>query len=129
MKTTTRDEGKHVGVVSRDKFVISHEAEQHVLRGSNLMNRQTAASLNRSKRNDSLGSNCGGEVRRKRVSRNSEVENVVDPQPPPRVRGGSSRVVKPAPVVAQRPVVHHGRPSSNPSQGVKDRDSKKRVWA
>ncbi|KAI3518996.1 hypothetical protein L1887_07955 [Cichorium endivia] len=122
MKTAPHDEGKHVGGGgSKDKFI--NEIDQHVLRGSNLMNRQTTASLNRSKRNDSMGSNCaGGEVRRKRVSRNSEVENV----DPPRVhqRGGSTRVVKPVPgPVTQRPVL--GRPS----QGVKDRESKKRVWA
>nr|GEV33602.1 hypothetical protein [Tanacetum cinerariifolium] len=32
------------------------EADKHILRSSNIMNRQTVASLNRSKRNDSLGS-------------------------------------------------------------------------
>ncbi|KAI3747557.1 hypothetical protein L6452_10049 [Arctium lappa] len=123
MRSTPREECKFVG-----------EAEQHILRSSNLMNRQTTASHNRSKRNDSLGS-YGGEMRRKRLSRNSEVENVDVPSTfnndnksrksdPPRPHRGSTRVVKPAAPVTQRPV-HFSRPT----QGVKDRENKKRMWA
>lgn len=132
MKATPRETDKHIGG-SRDKFL--NEVEQHVLRSSNIMNRQTVASLNKSKRNDSLGSTGGGEVRRHRLSRNSEVENAENnnenksrksdgPRP---VQRGATRMVKPAPTqVAQRPV-NLSRPSV--AQGVKDRESKKRMWA
>ncbi|KAD7478521.1 hypothetical protein E3N88_01657 [Mikania micrantha] len=122
---------KHIG--SRDnKFV--NEAEPHILRGSNLMNRgQVATGSNWSRRNDSLGS-IGGGVTRKRLSRNSEVENVDNNQnksrksDPPRPYKGTTRTVKPtAAATTQRPV-HQSRPS-NPTQGVKDRENKKRVWA
>lgn len=122
---------KHIGGSSDNRFL--NEAETHILRGSNLMNRgQAMAGYNRSKRNESLGS-IGGEVTRKRLSRNSEVENV-DNNPhksrksdPPRPSRGPTRMVKPAAAAAaatQRP----SRPS-NPTQGVKDRENKKRVWA
>ncbi|KAK1410627.1 hypothetical protein QVD17_37164 [Tagetes erecta] len=118
---------KHIGGSSDNRFL--NEAEPHILRGSNLMNRgQVMTGYNRSKRNESLGS-IGGEVTRKRLSRNSEVENV-DNNPhksrksdPPRPSRGPIRTVKPA-AAAQRP----SRPS-NPTQGVKDRENKKRVWA
>lgn len=123
MKLTPREEGKH-------KFI--NEAEQHILRSSNVMNRQMVAGYNRPKRTDSLGS-IGGEVRRKRLSRNSEVENVEinenksrKSDPPKPHQRGPTRTVKPAPApVAQRPV---SRPS-NPIQAVKDRATKKRMWA
>ncbi|KAI3794445.1 hypothetical protein L1987_37077 [Smallanthus sonchifolius] len=126
---------KHIGGGSRDNKFIN-EAEPHILRGSNLMNRgQTTAGYSRSKRNDSLGS-IGGEVTRKRLSRNSEVENVdnnpnksrkSDP-PRPHPRGGPTRVVKPAATATTQRPVHQSRPS-NPPQGVKDRENKKRMWA
>ncbi|KAI3798675.1 hypothetical protein L1987_33953 [Smallanthus sonchifolius] len=128
---------KYIGGGSRDNKFIN-EAEPHILRGSNLMNRgQTAAGYNRSKRNDSLGS-IGGEVTRKRLSRNSEVENVDNNNPnksrksdPPRPHPrGPTRVVKPAASTTKttQRSAHQSRPS-NPPQGVKDRENKKRVWA
>ncbi|PWA81113.1 di-glucose binding protein with Kinesin motor domain-containing protein [Artemisia annua] len=133
MKPTPREADKHIGGSRDNKFL--NEVEQHVLRSSNIMNRQTVASLNKSKRNDSLGSTGGGEVRRHRLSRNSEVENVENnnenksrksdgPRP---VQRGAPRMVKPAPTQAAQRPVNLSRPSV--AQGVKDRESKKRMWA
>nr|XP_043632791.1 kinesin-like protein KIN-14R [Erigeron canadensis] len=131
MKSTPYEEGKNVAGGSRDNK-LTGDMEQYILRSSNIMNRQTAASYNRSKRTDSLGS-IGAEVGRKRLSRNSEVENVENNEnksrksDPPRPRQRvPARNIKPAPA-AQRPVPL-SRPS-NPSQGVKDRETKKRGWA
>ncbi|KAK9062161.1 hypothetical protein SSX86_019347 [Deinandra increscens subsp. villosa] len=133
MKSTPR----HIASGSRDNKFIN-EAEPHILRGSNLMNRgQVAAGYNRSKRNDSLGS-IGGEVTRKRLSRNSEVENGDNnnqnksrKSDPPRPVRGPTRMVKPAAAAAATTTqrqVHQSRPS-NPTQGAKDRENKKRMWA
>ncbi|KAM0021935.1 putative minus-end-directed kinesin ATPase [Helianthus debilis subsp. tardiflorus] len=126
---------KYVAGGSRDNKYVN-EAEPHILRGSNIMNRgPMAAGYSRPKRNDSLGS-TGGEVTRKRLSRNSEVENVDNNHPnksrksdPPRPNRAPTRMVKPAAAAAaatQR--LHQGRPS-NGTQGLKDRESKKRMWS
>ncbi|KAI3775738.1 hypothetical protein L1987_45490 [Smallanthus sonchifolius] len=97
MKSSPREGPKHIGGSRDNKFI--NEVEQYVLRSSNLMNRQTAAGYNRAKR----------------LSRNSEVENVDNngnksrksdpPRPHPR---GLTRLTKPA-ATAQRPV-NHSRP-------------------
>ncbi|KAJ0703765.1 putative minus-end-directed kinesin ATPase [Helianthus annuus] len=126
---------KYVAGGSRDNKYVN-EAEPHILRGSNIMNRgPMAAGYSRAKRNDSLGS-TGGEVTRKRLSRNSEVENVDNNHPnksrksdPPRPNRAPTRMVKPAAAAAaatQR--LHQGRPS-NGTQGLKDRENKKRMWS
>ncbi|KAI7745306.1 hypothetical protein M8C21_017227 [Ambrosia artemisiifolia] len=130
MKSTPR----YMGGSSRDNKYIN-EAEPHILKGSNIMNRGPMnAGYSRPKRNDSLGS-TGGEVTRKRLSRNSEVENVDTNHPnksrksdPPKPNRAPTRMVKPAAAAAatQR-VVHQGRPS-NATQGLKDRENKKRMW-
>ncbi|XP_071735388.1 kinesin-like protein KIN-14R [Rutidosis leptorrhynchoides] len=125
MKPTPNEENKHQ---------IANEAEHRILRSSNIMNRQTAASYNRSKRNDSVGSVGVSEVGKKRLSRNNDLDNIDSTKenksrksdPPRPHQRGPVRMVKPAPV-AQRSV-HVSRPS-NPSQAIKDRDSKKRMWA
>ncbi|XP_076916445.1 kinesin-like protein KIN-14R [Bidens hawaiensis] len=103
---------------------IMNEVEPHILRGSNIMNRGPAG-YTRLKRNDSLGS-IGVEVTRKRLSRNSEVENVdnhhpnksrkSDP-PKPKLSKGPPRMVKPAPAPATG------------TQRAKEREAKKRVWS
>ncbi|KAI7736686.1 hypothetical protein M8C21_012222, partial [Ambrosia artemisiifolia] len=130
MKSSPREGPKHNGGSGDNKFI--KEVEQHVLRSSNLMNRQTAAGYNRSKRNESLGS-IGIGVTRKRLSRNSEVENVENNEnksrrsdPPRPYHKGPIKMAKPAPA-AQRPV-GHSRPSDT-NQGFKDRENKKRMWA
>ncbi|KAJ0660091.1 putative minus-end-directed kinesin ATPase [Helianthus annuus] len=126
---------KYVAGGSRDNKYVN-EAEPHILRGSNIMNRgPMAAGYSRAKRNDSLGS-TGVEVTRKRLSRNSEVENVDNNHPnksrksdPPRPNRAPTRMVKPAAAAAaatQR--LHQGRPSSG-TQGLKDRENKKRMWS
>ncbi|KAM0067625.1 putative minus-end-directed kinesin ATPase [Helianthus debilis subsp. tardiflorus] len=128
MKSSSREDPKHNDGSRDNKFI--KDVEQHVLRSSNLMNRQVAAGYNRSKKNDSVGS-IG--VTRKRLSRNSEVENVDNNEsqsrrsdPPRPHHQGPARMAKPVPA-SQRPD-NHSRPSG-PNQGFKERENKKRTWA
>ncbi|XP_024974589.1 kinesin-like protein KIN-14R [Cynara cardunculus var. scolymus] len=135
---STPFEGKH-SIGSRDGF--TYEAEQHILKSSNAMNCQRMSTYNRPslpKRSDSHGGG-GIEMKRKRLPRNSEMENVVIPltydhndkkgrkSDKPLPRAPPTRAVdKPTP--SNRRAVPHGR-TTNPTQGIKEKENKKRMWS
>ncbi|KAL0449513.1 UNVERIFIED_CONTAM: Kinesin-like protein KIN-14R [Sesamum latifolium] len=112
----------------------ANEAEHRVLRSLNSVNRRGSQGSVLVKEYDSLN-----EGRRKRLSRNSEVENngVVPtpasdnkcrhsdpPKPVPRVL----KTTKPVATATQRPIVR-SKTSRDPVLGIKERDSKKRMWS
>ncbi|KAL1569701.1 Kinesin-like protein KIN-14R [Salvia divinorum] len=116
---------------------MTNEAEHRILRNLNLANRRGSHGSAPMKENDHLQ-----EVRRKRLSRNSEVENNGVPPPmsdhhayksrrsdPPRpAAAGASRATKPS-ITVQRPVARVKTTRDVPAaQGIKERDSKKRMW-
>lgn len=116
---------------------MTNEAEHRILRSLNLANRRGSHGSAAVKENDSLH-----EVRKKRLSRNSEVENNSGVPPsvsdhtykgrrsdPPKPAAGVSRTTKPS-ITGQRAVAPVGRikTSRDPVQGIKERDSKKRIW-
>ncbi|KAI3451268.1 hypothetical protein Pfo_007933 [Paulownia fortunei] len=112
---------------------ITNEAEHRILRSLNSINRRGSHGSVLVKENDSLH-----EVRKKRLSRNGEVENnSVVPTPvsdnkgrhsdPPKPFPRVSRTTKPI-ITAQRPVAR-SKTSRDPVQGIKERDSKKRMWS
>ncbi|PIN20753.1 Kinesin (KAR3 subfamily) [Handroanthus impetiginosus] len=115
---------------------ITNEAEHRILRSLNTINRRVSQGSVLAKENDSLH-----EVRRKRLSRNGEVENnstVAVPTPVSDNKGRHSDPPKPVPRIsrtkaittAQRPVVApRNKTSRDPMQGIKERDTKKRMWS
>ncbi|KAJ9564701.1 hypothetical protein OSB04_000667 [Centaurea solstitialis] len=135
---STPFEGKH-SIGSRDEY--TNEAEQHILKSSNVMNRQQVSSYNRPslpKRSDSRGGGGDNETKRKRLSRNGEIENVVIPLThdhndnkgrrldKPLPRAPTTRVVD-KPMASTRRPLAHGR-TTNPTQGIKEKENKKRMW-
>lgn len=118
--------------------IMTNEAEHRILRSLNLANRRGSHGSGPVKANESLH-----EVRKKRLSRTSEVENNSGVPPsvsdhtykgrrsdPPKLAAGLSRTTKPS-ITGQRPVVAPAariKTSRDPVQGVKERDSKKRMW-
>ncbi|KAL0291181.1 UNVERIFIED_CONTAM: Kinesin-like protein KIN-14R [Sesamum angustifolium] len=112
----------------------ANEAEHRILRSLNSVNRRGSQGSVPVKEYDSLN-----EGRKKRLSRNSEVENngVVPtpasdnkcrhsdpPKPIPRVL----KTTKPVATATQRPVIR-SKTSRDPLLGIKERDSKKRMWS
>ncbi|PIN15034.1 hypothetical protein CDL12_12326 [Handroanthus impetiginosus] len=114
----------------------TNEAEHRILRSLNTVNRRVSQGSVLVKENDSLH-----EVRKKRLSRNGEVENnstVAVPTPVSDNKGRHSDPPKPVPRIsrtkaittAQRPVVApRNKTSRDPMQGIKERDTKKRMWS
>lgn len=115
---------------------MTNEAEHRVLRSLNLANRRGSHGSALVKENDS-----GHEVRRKRLSRNIEVENnggglpptasdhpykTRRSDPPKPATGGVSRTTKPS-LTGTRPVARV-KTTRDPVPGIKERDSKKRMW-
>ncbi|KAG8383643.1 hypothetical protein BUALT_Bualt04G0035300 [Buddleja alternifolia] len=112
--------------------MTTNEAEHRILRNLNSVNRHHGSVL--VKENESLH-----EARKKRLSRNGEVENksvVPTPvsdnkgrysDPLKRVPGGVSRATKPI-INTQRPTIR-SKTSRDPVEGVKERDTKKRMWS
>ncbi|KAK4417012.1 Kinesin-like protein KIN-14R [Sesamum alatum] len=112
----------------------AHEAEHRILRNLNSVNRRGSQGSIPVKEYDSLN-----EARKKRQSRNSEVENNgVVPTPASDNKGRHSDPPKPVPRVlkttkpiataTQRPVIR-SKISRDPVQAIKERDSKKRMWS
>lgn len=115
----------------RDEFLS--ESESHVLRTSNLMNRQAIPGSNLlNKESDSVY-----KVRRKRESRGGETENkatevsswvdkkIRKSEPPPKPMGRTTtRGTKPPSMVADPRRINRDQ-----VQGVKERDIKKRIWS
>ncbi|XP_057783910.1 kinesin-like protein KIN-14R [Salvia miltiorrhiza] len=114
---------------------MTNEAEHRILRSLNLANRRGSNGSAPVKENGHFH-----EVKKKRLSRNSEVENNGVPPPvsdhayksrrsdPPRpaAAAGASRATKPS-VTVQRPVARV-KTTRDAVQGIKERDSKKRIW-
>ncbi|KAA8546680.1 hypothetical protein F0562_003089 [Nyssa sinensis] len=113
---------------------LMNEAEHHILRSSNSMNRPRSQGSISLKGNDSLH-----DTRRKRLSRNGETENnniivstsVIDNKgrqsDPPKPFVRVTRTAKPV-TNAQRPFTHN-RTSRDQVQGIKEKDNKKRIWS
>lgn len=117
---------------------MTNGAEHRILRSLNLSNRRGShGSAAVKENNDHLP-----EVRKKRLSRNSEVENnggVPPPvsdhpsksrrsDPPRPATAGVSRATKPS-ITGQRPTpVTRVKTTRDAVQGIKERDSKKRMW-
>ncbi|CAK9156008.1 unnamed protein product [Ilex paraguariensis] len=109
-----------------------NEADRYILRSSNSTNRQMSRGSNLLKGND-----FRHDIRRKRLSRNSETENIIlssslnekkarqsdPPKPFPRV----TKTANPATNAPRR--LTHIRTNRDPAQGVKEMDSKKRIWS
>ncbi|KAK6125845.1 hypothetical protein DH2020_040413 [Rehmannia glutinosa] len=119
---------------------ITHEAEHRILRSLNSVNRRGSQGSVLVKENDAPHEVV---VRKKRLSRNGEVENnnnnnsvVPTPvsdnnkgrfsDPPKHVPRVSRTTAKPI-IASQRPVAR-SKTSRDPVQGIKERDSKKRMW-
>ncbi|KAL0379030.1 UNVERIFIED_CONTAM: Kinesin-like protein KIN-14R [Sesamum radiatum] len=129
LRSSTPNESKQA---VRDE--TANDAEHRILRSLNSVNRRGSQGSVPVKEYDSLN-----EVRKKRLSRNSEVENngVVPtpasdnkcrhsdpPKPIPRVL----KTTKPVATATQRPAIR-SKTSRDPVQGIKERDSKKRMWS
>ncbi|KAK2978742.1 hypothetical protein RJ640_003901 [Escallonia rubra] len=123
---STPPEGKRL---ARDSFVSG--AEHFVLRSSNSTNRQTSQGATLLKGNETLH-----DIRRKRLSRNSETENFTPnslndnkgrQSDPPKPFARVTRTVRPV-TTSQRPVTT-SRTSAVTAQGNKERENKKRMWS
>lgn len=110
---------------------MTNEAEHRILRSLNLANRRASHGSAPVKE----------EVRKKRLSRNSEVENngggvppsgsdhaykIRRSDPPKPAAGGVSRATKTS-ITGPRPVARV-KTTRDPVPGIKERDSKKRMW-
>ncbi|XP_059644265.1 kinesin-like protein KIN-14R [Cornus florida] len=112
---------------------ITNGAEHNILRNSNSINHRMSQGSNLLKGNDSLHN-----VRRKRLSKNSETENISTSSlndskgsrqsDPPKPFSRITRTAKPL-TNAQRPSSAHNKTSRDQVQGIKERDSKKRIWS
>ncbi|KAL4569257.1 hypothetical protein LXL04_024893 [Taraxacum kok-saghyz] len=102
---------------------VKEKDEQGILKSSNMMNRQKMSSY-KPKANDFVS----GEIKRKRLSRNSDVENVATPSTygNNEKKGRKSDVPKPPTRMVNKPMA--STPKTLPV-GTKDRQSKKRMWA
>lgn len=120
-------ESKHF---SRDELM--NDAEHYILKSSNSMKRQMSLG-------STLPKGSNDDTRRKRLSRNSDTENIAAVNPhrgdnkgrqsdPPKPLSRVTRTTKPVPS-SQRPITHN-RPTArdHQTQGVKVTESKKRVW-
>lgn len=120
-------ESKHF---SRDELM--NDAEHYILKSSNSMKRQMSLG-------STLPKGSNDDTRRKRLSRNSDTENIAAVNPhrgdnkgrqsdPPKPLSRVTRTTKPVPSF-QRPITHN-RPTArdHQTQGVKVTESKKRVW-
>ncbi|KAI4314441.1 hypothetical protein L6164_027349 [Bauhinia variegata] len=118
-------------VKSSTRDVYTSENEPRILRSSDSVNRQRdKGSVASSRRNDSYD-----QIRRKRVLRSDETENkfgmlsslhgskVARKSVPPRV----GRATKP--VIAPQAPLNHKRHSRDQVQGIKEGDSKKKIWS
>ncbi|KAL2241101.1 UNVERIFIED_CONTAM: Kinesin-like protein KIN-14R [Sesamum indicum] len=129
LRSSTPNESKQM---VRDE--TANEAEHRILRSLNPVNRRGSQGSVPVKEYDSLN-----EVRKKRLSRNSEVENnCVVPTPasdnkcrhsdPPKPIPRVLKTTKPVATATQRPVIR-SKTSRDPILGTKERDSKKRMWS
>lgn len=117
-----------------------NESEHRILRSSNSLNRRTSQNYSALSKDDSLPV-----VRRKRLSRNGDIENnaanlpAVPPPPLSDKRGRQSdplippsnrisKTTKKPVMAAQRPTVIHNKTSRDTVQGIKERETKKRMW-
>ncbi|KAK3022736.1 hypothetical protein RJ639_045601 [Escallonia herrerae] len=123
---STPPEGKRL---ARDSFVSG--SEHFVLRSSNSTNRQTSQGATLLKGNETLH-----DIRRKRLSRNSETENFTPnslndikgrQSDPPKPFARVMRTVRPV-TTSQRPVTT-SRTSTVTAQGNKERENKKQMWS
>ncbi|KAI3699199.1 hypothetical protein L2E82_43323 [Cichorium intybus] len=110
----------------KEQDELKNESEERILKSSNVMNRQRTSTYKRPslpKRNDSLG----GEIKRKRLSRNSDVENIATPSTygNNENKGRKSDVPRPPTRMVNKPMA--STPRTLPL-GVKERESKKRMW-
>ena len=106
---------------------VKEKDEEGILKSSNMMNRQKMSSYKRPslpKVNDFVS----GEIKRKRLSRNSDVENVATPSTygNNEKKGRKSEVPKPPTRMVNKPMA--STPKTLPV-GTKERQSKKRMWA
>ncbi|XVF15315.1 hypothetical protein REPUB_Repub09cG0140900 [Reevesia pubescens] len=124
----TPNEGK----CKRDDELMS-EAEAHILRSSNSVNRPLSRGSKQPRVSDSLH-----ETRKKRYSRSGETENnmvisasLADKRArksdPPKI-ARVVRTAKPATVAAQGPLTHK-RINRDQVQAAKERDAKKKIWS
>ncbi|CAI8595519.1 unnamed protein product [Vicia faba] len=125
-------------VRSRVDGECPNEIEARILRSSNSVNRQTNQSSALLKGNDSTQ-----QMRYKRQFRSNEVENhyampltslhdrkITRKSDPPRILRTGRLTPKPPVVASQAPVSHkRASTSRDQAQGVKERDSKKKIWS
>lgn len=113
--------------IAREEII--NESEHRILRSLNQANRRGSQVVPTARETESVI-----EIRKKRLSRNSEIENngLSDtrsrqsdpPKPFPRVARTTTKPV----VTAQKPVART-KTSRDPVPGIKERDSKKRMWS
>ncbi|XP_047959009.1 kinesin-like protein KIN-14R [Salvia hispanica] len=128
--------GSHGSAMAKENDNL-HEVRRKRLSRNSEVGVTPPVSDHHAKENDNLH-----EVRRKRLSRNSEVENngAVPPpvsdhrvyksrrsDPPKPAAAGVSRVTKPS-IAVQRPVARVKTTRDAAVQGIKEKDSKKRMW-
>lgn len=125
-------------VRSRVDDECQNEIDARILRSSNSVNRQTNQSSALLKGNDSTQ-----QMRNKRQFRSNEVENhyampmtslherkITRKSDPPRIVRTGRLTTKPPIVASQAPLSHkRASTSRDQAQGVKERDSKKKIWS
>ncbi|XP_023766997.1 kinesin-like protein KIN-14R [Lactuca sativa] len=111
----------------KEQDELKNEMEERILKSSNIMNTQKMPSCKRPslpRRNDFVGD----EIKKKRLSRNSDVENIATPSTYGNTEkmGRKSEVPRPPTRMVNKPTTSTRRTLPH---GFKEKETKKRMWA
>ena len=131
---TSASRATPIEVKPRVKDEFRSEVEPNILRNSNLMNRPVTHGSTFLRGTDSLSDKRkrrefrSAEMENNTTVSNSSIDNRTRQSDPPKPFARLARTVKPV-GAANRPSLTHSKTSRDQVQGIKEKDTKKRIWS